>query len=153
MLTPISQILPRLLRQNPGLEQLIESLQPSALTEINQQLPMPRNLDIEVLNSHVKLHIPTSQFEQAKPHLQSIFQPLRGFNIYPSLGGWLDDEDQWVIEDIQLVTAFAPWQVIRKSFLDILQGSYDLGKAIQQSAIALEVNIPAGNWMLIIPTK
>ncbi|MCL1470503.1 hypothetical protein [Argonema antarcticum] len=152
-LEPIKDIILSILSQNPELNVLIQHLQLTAITITPPQLPTPNPSQIDVLDSYIKWHIPTKKFKRAKNHLLPMIKPLGGFNSVPSLGGWVNDKDKWELENIRLVTSFAPFPVIRQHLLNILLGSYQMGKAIQESAIGLEIGIPDRVWMLIIPTR
>lgn len=152
-LEPNKDIIPRILSQNPELNVLIQHLQLPAIVTNTQQLPTPNPSQINLLDSRATWHIPTKKFKRAKNHLLPMIKPLGGFNSVPSLGGWVNDKDKWDLENIRLVTSFASFTVIRQNLLNILLGSYQMGKAIQESAIGLEIGIPDRVWMLIIPTR
>ncbi len=147
-------IILRILAGNPSLQEVMHHIQPKALTEAESQL-LAQLLTKEVLalGCFIKWHIPTSKFERAKNHVLEMAKPFRGFNCYASVGGWLNSEESWEIEDIQLVTCFASFELLNKHFLNILMGSYYLGKAIEESAIGLEIGFSMQTVMLIIPTK
>ncbi len=151
-LEPIKDIIPRILSHNPELNALIQHFQLNDITT-PPQLPTPNLSQIYVLDSRVTWHIPDKKFKRAKNHILQMSKPCRGFNSINSLGGWVNDEDKWELEKIRLVTSFAPFPVIRQHLLNILLGSYQMGKAIQESAIGLEIGIPDGVWMLIISTR
>ncbi|MBD1922430.1 hypothetical protein H6F77_15240 [Microcoleus sp. FACHB-831] len=152
-LEPIKDIILSILSQNPELNVLIQHFQLTSITIKTPQLPTPTPSQIDVLDSRLTWHIPTKKFKRAKNYLLPMIKPLGGFNSVSSLGGWVNDKDKWELENIRLVTSFAPFPVIRQHLLNILLGSYQMGKAIQESAIGLEIGIPDGVWMLIIPTK
>jgi hypothetical protein len=152
-LEPIKDIILRILSQNPELNVLIQYFELTAITITPPQLPTTNPSQINVLDYYVKWHIPTKKFKRAKNHLLPMIKPLGGFNSVPSSGGWVNDKDKWDLENVRLVTSFSTFPVIRQHLLNILLGSYQMGKAIQESAIGLEVGIPDGVWMLIIRTK
>jgi hypothetical protein len=81
---PIKDILPRIVAHNPSLEGLMRHIQSPALTEADPQLAVPVPVQVQVLNSFVKWHIPTGKFEPAKNYVQEMAKPFRGFNCFPS---------------------------------------------------------------------
>ncbi len=65
-------------------------------------------------------------------------------------GGIPKKNKRWIPEPIVLVKSYMTLDVLRQHLATTLQGSYAMGKALGESAIALE--IITNNIMLIIPT-
>lgn len=147
-------IILRICKNNPSLQELMSQLQPAALTEVERQLPaqLPTE-EILVLDCFVTLHIPAKKYKRAKKPVQQMIEPFGGFYSLPVLGGWRNEKKVWDIENIRLVTSYTSFNALRQEFLKILIGSYHLGRYLQESAIGLQIGIPMQTWMLIIPTK
>ncbi len=109
----------------------------------------------DTLGYSMILHIPASKLSEAKPHLQKLTEPFCGsnevLNTVLSNGNWFDQQNHcWCPEPIVLVKCYMTLDVLQQNLTATLQRSYLMGKALGESAIALEI-IP-NNVMLLIPT-
>ncbi|MGK7923300.1 MAG: hypothetical protein AB4080_25205 [Trichodesmium sp.] len=123
------------------------TLHPMAQNAITQS-----KIPVDILDYSVQLHIPAEKYEQAKRHIHQIIEPFGGFNACVSDGDWFDDQNNcWCPEPIVLVKSYMTLDVLRHYLPVTLQRCYTMGKALGESAIALE--ILTNNAMLMIPTK
>ena len=107
---------------------------------------------VDILDYSVQLHIPAEKYEEAKPDIHQLIEPFGGFNASLSDGDWFDNQNNcWFPEPIVLVKSYMTLDVLRQYLPVTLQRCYTMGKALGESAIALE--ILTNNAMLMIPTK
>ncbi len=105
----------------------------------------------DTLGYSMILHIPASKLSEAKPHIHQLIEPFGGLNAVLSDGNWFDQQNNcWCPEPIVLVKSYMTLDVLQQHLTATLQRSYLMGKALGESAIALEI-IP-NNVMLMIPT-
>jgi len=108
-------------------------------------------IPVNTLGCSVVFHVPASKFSDAKPHIHQLIEPFGGFNASLSDGNWFDDRNNcWCPEPIILVKSYATLDVLQQHLTATLQQSYLMGKALGESAIAVE--IITNNVMLMIPT-
>lgn len=96
-------------------------------------------------------HIPAGKFAQAKPYLESLLRPVGGYNAVLSHGNWFHPTKKiWVPEPIVLVRSYMTAKDVEQHLGAMLQGYFAMGKALGESAMALELIY--SSQMLIIPT-
>ncbi|KKD39180.1 hypothetical protein [Limnoraphis robusta] len=113
---------------------------------------------VDTLGYSMIWQIPASKLPEAKPHIHKLIEPFGGFNAVlsdfnavSSHGDWFDKRNNcWCPEPIILVKSYMTLDVLQQHLTATLQRSYVMGKALGESAIALEI-IP-NNVMLLIPT-
>ncbi len=104
-----------------------------------------------VLPYSMILHALAIKWSTAKPYIDQIMEPFGGYNASPSDGNWRNPENnRWYPEPIVLVKSYMTGNVLQQHLPATLQRCYVMGKALGESAIALE--ILTQNVMVIIPT-
>lgn len=107
---------------------------------------------VDTLGYSVIFHVPATKLSAAKPHIHGLIEPYGGYNASLSDGNWFDRKNNcWCPEPIVLVKSYMTQDVLQRHLAGTLQRSCAMGKALGQSAIAIE--ILANNVMLIIPTE
>jgi hypothetical protein len=110
----------------------------------------PSPIALDRLPYAVRWHIPAHKYPQAKGFIKGLTQAAGGYNTTFSEGNWWNPTTQnWVEEPILLVKSYMTAAVLQQRLNAMIQGSYCMGKELNESAIALE--ILSNNTMLIIP--
>jgi hypothetical protein len=136
---------------NDPLIQNILAASNGSLNPIVQNAIATSQVPVDTLGYSVVFHVPASKFSAAKPHIHGLIEPYSGYNASLSDGNWFDQKNNcWCPEPIVLVKSYMTLDVLQRHFATTLQHSYTMGKALGESAIALE--ILTQNFMLIIPT-
>lgn len=136
---------------------ILPNVIPNILTAQNGLYPVVQNaivssrIHVDTLPYALRWHIPAEKYEQAQPFINKLTRPAGGNNATFSNGNWWNPVTQtWVEEPIVLVKSFMTAEVLQHNLGAMLRGSYRMGQALEEQAIALE--ILSNQMMLIIPT-
>lgn len=136
----IPHIIPKAISPQNGLDPLVQNAIASAQLEVDQRAYC------------LVGHIPVGKLAQAKPYLESLLRPVGGYNAVLSHGNWFHPTKKtWVPEPILLVRSYMTAKDVEQHLGTMLQGYYAMGKALGESAMALE--LIDNSQMLIIPTE
>jgi len=136
----IKDILANLTFNSPG----SGTLHPMLQSVIDQS-----KVPVDVLDCSIVLHAPATQLSEAKPYIHQAFAPYGGYNGLMSEGNWFDRPNNcWCPEPIALVRTYTTGDILRRHLATTLRHSYAMGRALGESAIALE--ILTNNVMLIV---
>ena len=106
---------------------------------------------VDISPYSVIFHVPATKLSAAKAHIQGLIEPYGGYNASLSDGNWFDQKNnRWCPEPIVLVKTYMTQDVLQRHLAATLQRSYTMGKALGESAIAIEILV--NNVMLTIPT-
>ncbi|WP_254566879.1 hypothetical protein [Oscillatoria sp. HE19RPO] len=129
------------------------SLDPTSLSEMVQEAIASLSIPVNPLVFVLRVHIPFHLYAESESWLQKINQPAGGYNVFPSPsdGAWYDHNKQtWIREPILLVQIYMNQEVLRQHLKTMLEGYSALGKALGETAIAIE--LLTNQMMIIIPT-
>ncbi|WP_156823860.1 hypothetical protein [Oscillatoria acuminata] len=122
------------------------------MSEMVQEAIAVSKIQANQLPFALLVHIPSHLYSQAKPWIEKVNRPAEGYNVVPSDGNWFDPSHQtWIPEPILLVQAYITGDVLQQHLGTMLQGYHEMGKALGEKAIALEIRGDNNNMMLIIP--
>ena len=143
---PIKNIL-----ANDSLIQNILAANNGSLNPIVQNAIATSKIPVDTLPYSMILHVPATKLAAAQPHIHGLIKPYSGYNASPSDGNWRNPENnRWYPEPIVLVKSYMTGNVLQQHLPATLQRCYVMGKALGESAIAIE--IMTNNAMLIIRT-
>lgn len=125
----------------------------------NGQLPVivenaiaTSQISVDTLGYSLIWHVPATKLSAAKQHIHELIEPYGGYNASISDGNWFDRKNnRWCPEPIVLVKSYMTEDVLQQHLPATLQRSYSMGKALGETAIALE--ILTNNVMLMIPNS
>ncbi|MDJ1170102.1 hypothetical protein PMG71_11745 [Roseofilum sp. BLCC_M154] len=140
------------------IKEILANMTANSLSVHHEQLPAmvekaiaTSQVPVHTLGYSLIWHVPATQLSAAQPHIHGLIEPYCGYNASLSDGNWFDRKNnRWCPEPIVLVKSYMTGDVLQQHLPTTLQRSYSMGKALEQSAIALEI-IP-NNLMLTIPT-
>lgn len=131
---------------------------PKAMSPQNGLYPLVQNaiassqLNADLRDCCIIGHIPAGKFAKAKRYLENLMGPAEGYNTLLSDGNWFHPTKKiWVPEPIVLVRSYMTAKVAEQHLGTMLQGYSAMGKALGESAMALE--LIDNSQMLIIPTE
>jgi hypothetical protein len=124
----------------------------SPVVQVALQAIASSQVPADILPYAVRWHIPADKYAQAQPFIKGLTLPAGGNNQTSSNGSWWNPATQnWVTEPIVLVKSYVTGDVLQQHLGEMLRGSYRMGQALGEQAIAIE--ILSNNAMLIIPTS
>lgn len=131
---------------------------PKAMSPQNGLYPLVKNaiassqVNADLRDCCIIGHIPAGKFAKAERYLDKLMRPAEGYNTLFSDGNWFHPTKKiWVPEPIVLVRSYMTAKVAEQHLGTMLQGYSAMGKALGESAMALE--LIDNSQMLIIPTE
>ena len=98
------------------------------------------------------MHVPATKLSAAESYIHQIMEPFGAYNASPSDGNWCDLKNNlWCPEPIVLVKSYMALNILQQNLAATLERCYKMGKALGETAIALE--IITNNSMILIPTQ
>lgn len=136
---------------------ILPNVIPNVITAQNGLYPMVQTaiasspIQIDTLPYAVRWHIPAHKYAQARPFINELTRSAGGYNTTFSDGNWWNPVTKnWVSEPIVLVKSYLPAEVLQGQLNGMLRGSYRMGQALREQALAME--FLTHDLMLIIPS-
>lgn len=137
------------MNQSPqGKVSIVSLPSPTLVAEVQQVLPL-LPVQIQPLDISVSSYIPQSKLAQAEHFILDIVQWFGGTSGFP-ITGWWQGANGLVREEILKIQSFTNLQGLSTHLEAFLKNVYQLGRAIGEEAIAVEIGSTTGSLMLLI---